>query len=97
MLIDNELVTQAQLKFIHRDHKVSTLKLSMEEKNIVFRMWDDSMIGMVYKNLVDPNVKLPLQHCQQHFHLMKPLKYTLPDQHMDYVFSLACSHIGKLV
>ena len=44
---------------------------------------------MVYNNLVDTNVKLPLQLYQQHFHLMKPQKYTQLDQHVAYVFTLA--------
>ena len=44
---------------------------------------------MVYNNLVDQNVKLLLQLYQQHFHLMKLQKYTQPDQHVAYVFTLA--------
>ena len=44
---------------------------------------------MVYNNLVDHQVKLPLQLYQQHFHLMKPQKFTQPDQHVAYVFTLA--------
>ena len=59
VLIDSELVTQA-LRFIHGDHKVSALKLSLEEKKTMFRMQEDSVTKMVYNNLVDTNVKLPL-------------------------------------
>ena len=56
-LIDSELVTQA-LKFIHGEHKVSALKLSMEEKKTIFKTKDDTSSEMVYSNLVDQNVKL---------------------------------------
>ena len=35
LLVDSELVTQA-LNLIHGDHKVSALKLFIEEKKIVF-------------------------------------------------------------
>ena len=72
------MVSQA-LKFIHGDHNVSSMKLSLEEKKQVFKMQDDSIIEMVYNSLVDQNVKLPLQLYQQHFHLMKPQKYTQPN------------------
>ena len=60
MLIDSEMVSLA-LKFIHGDHNVSSMKLSLEEKKEVFKMQDDSVMKMVYNNLVDQNVKLPLQ------------------------------------
>ena len=69
--IDGQVVTQA-LRFIHGDHKVSALKLSIEEKKTMFKMQDDSFTEMVYSNLVDHQVRLPLQLYQQHFHLMKP-------------------------
>ena len=65
------------------------MKLSLEEKKQVFKMKDDSVMEIVYNNLMDQNVKLPLQLYQQHFHLMKPQKYTQPDQHVAYVFTLA--------
>ena len=77
MKVDSDMVSQA-LKFIHGDHKVSSMKLSMEEKRQVFKMQDESVTKMVYNNVVDQNVKLSLQLYQQHFHLMKPQKYTQP-------------------
>ena len=86
--INGQVVTQ-ELRFIHGDHKVSALKLSIEEKKTVFKMQDDFVTKMVYNNLVDHQVRLPLQLYQQHFHLMKPQKYTQPDQHVAYVFTLA--------
>ena len=58
-MIDSDMVSQA-LKFIHGDHNVSSMKLSLEEKRQVFKMQDNSVIEMVYNNLVDQNVKLPL-------------------------------------
>ena len=60
LLIDNEMVSQA-LNFIHGNHNVSSMKLSLEEKKQVFKMHDDSITEMVYNKLVDQNVKLPLQ------------------------------------
>ena len=86
--IDSDMVTQA-LKFFLGDHNVSTMKLSLEEKKQVFKMQDDSVTEMVDNNLLDQGVKLPLQPYQQHFCLMKPQKYTLPDQHVAYVFTIA--------
>ena len=73
--IDSDMVSQA-LRFIHGDHNGSSMKLSLEEKRQVCKLQDDSVIEMVYNNSVDQNVKLPLQLYQQHFHLMKPQKYT---------------------
>ena len=64
------------------------MKLSLEEKKLVFKMRDDTSSEMVYANLIDQSVKLSLQLFQQHFHLMKPQKYTLPDQHTAYVFTM---------
>ena len=49
------MVSQA-LKFIHGDHNVSSMKLSLEEKKKVFKIQDDSITEMVYNNLVDQNV-----------------------------------------
>ena len=86
--IDGQMVSQA-LRFLQGDHKVSAMKLSIEEKRSVFKMQDDSVTEMVYNNLVDHQVKLPLQLYQQHFYLMKPQRFTQPDQHVAYVFTLA--------
>ena len=58
--IDSDMVTQA-LKFFPGDHNVSSMKLSLEEKKKVFKMQDDSVTKMVYNNLMDQGVKLPLQ------------------------------------
>ena len=58
--IDGQMVSHA-FRFLQGDHKVSTMKLSIEEKRLVFKMQDDSVTEMVYNNLVDHQVKLPLQ------------------------------------
>ena len=47
------------------------MKLSLEEKKQASKMQDDSVMEMVYNNLVDQNVKFPLQLYQHHFHFMK--------------------------
>ena len=86
--IDGEMITQA-LKIIHGGNNVSSMKLSLEEKKQVFKMQDDSVTEMTYNNLVDQHVRLPLQIYQQHFHLMKPQKYTLLDPHASYTFTQA--------
>ena len=51
-MVDIDMVTRA-LRLIHKDHKVSNLKLSLEEKKMVFKMKNDSNSEMVYANLVD--------------------------------------------
>ena len=81
------MVTRA-LRLIQGEHKVSGLKLSLEEKKSIFGMRDDTSNEMVYANLIDQSITLPLQSFQHHFHLMKPQKYTLPDQHTAYVFTM---------
>ena len=52
VMIDNDTVSQA-LKFIHGDHNVSSMKLSLEEKKLVFKMRDEISNKMVYANLIN--------------------------------------------
>ena len=57
LLVDSDMVTGA-LKLIHGEHKVSGLKLSIEEKKTVFKMRDDTSSEMVYGNLIDQLVRI---------------------------------------
>ena len=60
VLITREIVTQA-LHLLERNHKVSAMKLTLEEKKSVFKLEAAASSEMVYANLIDERVKLPLQ------------------------------------
>ena len=51
-MVDSDMVTRA-LRLIHKDHKVSNMKLSLEEKKTIFKVKDDTSSEMVYANLVN--------------------------------------------
>ena len=71
VLITREIVTQA-LHLLEGNHKVNAMKLALEGKKSVLKLEIATSSEMVYANLVEENVKLPLQIHQQHFHLIKP-------------------------
>ena len=59
-MITREIVTQV-LHLIEGNHEVSSMKLTLEEKKSVFRLEAVTRSKMVYTNLIEERVKLPLQ------------------------------------
>ena len=81
-----DIITRA-LKIQEGNHTISSMKMNTGDWLIAFT--GDKGNESVYAALRLDEVRLALQIHQQYFHNYKPQKYTHPNAHTAYLFSLA--------
>ena len=81
-----DIVTRA-LKIQEGNHTISSMKMNIGDWLIAFM--GDKANESVYATLRLDEIRLALQIHQQYFHNYKPQKYTHPDAHTAFLFSMA--------
>ena len=79
------IVTRA-LKIQEGNHTISIMKMNTRDQLIAFM--GDKANESVYATLRLDEIRLALQIHQQYFHNYKPQKYTHPDAHTAFLFSM---------